>query len=379
MKKRIAIISVLKPVDDPRNYKKIGISLAETNKYEVNIIGHACKNTPTHPNIRFHPVFSYRRLNIRRIFASWKIYKNLIKVKPDLIISNTHELLIVILLYKILFGSKIVYDIQENYYENIRHSKAFPWLFRRPIALYVRVKERLVAPFIDHFLFAERCYLQQLPFATERSEVVENKYISHNFTPGIRTKSEKLRLAYTGTIAEEYGVFDALTFTRQLIHHIPQLQLTIAGFCHSSRLLDQLQKEARENSYINILGGDKLVPHNEILKVINESDFAILPYRLNTYYSARIPTKVYECLSLKTPMIAREQPAWKSLFDEFDAFVFTDFKTVDQETVERILRKKFYTRGNVRMAHWQSEKSKLIAAIEKALQPEQPQKRSPVN
>lgn len=36
---KILIASVLKPADDVRSYSKIGQSLAQTNKYEVNIIG----------------------------------------------------------------------------------------------------------------------------------------------------------------------------------------------------------------------------------------------------------------------------------------------------------------------------------------------------
>lgn len=365
MKKRIAITSVLKPIDDPRNYKKIGISLAETNKYEVNIIGHACKNTPTHPKIKFHPVFKFKRLSFKRIFVSWKIYKTLIKVKPDIIIVNTHELLLVTLLYQIIFGSKIVYDVQENYYQNIRQTQAFPPVLKQLVALYVRAKEWLASPFVDLFLLAEKCYLHELKFTVRNAEIIENKFVSKEFYSIQSPKSHSFRFVYTGTIAEEYGIFDALHFIRALTQYVPNLHFTIAGYCHSPHTLKQLKKETRKHAYINLIGDGELLPHNEILNVINESDFAVLPYRLNTYYSQRIPTKIYECLSLKTPMIVRDNPAWNSLFEEFDAFVITDFRNVDKALVELIVQKKFYTKGDICLAHWESEDKRLVNAIGK--------------
>lgn len=38
-KKVIAVISVLKPVDDTRNFEKVARSVGNTNKYDINIIG----------------------------------------------------------------------------------------------------------------------------------------------------------------------------------------------------------------------------------------------------------------------------------------------------------------------------------------------------
>ena len=50
-KKVIAIISVLKPVDDTRNYEKVAASISNTNKYDINIIGFSANKKPANPNI----------------------------------------------------------------------------------------------------------------------------------------------------------------------------------------------------------------------------------------------------------------------------------------------------------------------------------------
>ena len=121
-KKVIAIVSVLKPVDDTRNYEKVAVTISNTNKYDINIIGFLSKKNPTSPNTNFFPVFSFPRLSLERFLAPLKVYNILLKLKPELIIVTCAELLIVtcaellvdIFLYKILFGCKIIYDVQEN-------------------------------------------------------------------------------------------------------------------------------------------------------------------------------------------------------------------------------------------------------------------------
>ena len=122
-KTKVVIASVLKPIDDTRMLEKFGLSMAETNKYDINIIGFESKNSFAHDYIHFTPINSFNRLSFSRLFKPWKVYRTLIKVKPNIIIANTHELLIVTFLYKILFGAKFLYDVQENYSKSIRSKR----------------------------------------------------------------------------------------------------------------------------------------------------------------------------------------------------------------------------------------------------------------
>ena len=171
----IAIISVLKPVDDTRNYEKVAASISNTNKYDVNIIGFSAKRIPENTNITFHPIFSFNRTSFKRLGASVSVWKKLLKLKPELIIVTAVELLIVSILYKILFGVKIIYDIQENYFRNIVYTDAFSSLIKYPIALLVRFNELVSSVFVSRFFLAEKIYRDQLRFAASNSVTIENK------------------------------------------------------------------------------------------------------------------------------------------------------------------------------------------------------------
>src|SRR5699024_4005215 len=124
----------------------------------INIIGFWSKNIPTIPSMRFFPIFHFKRNNLKRIFASWKYYNLLLEVKPSIIIVTTAELLIVSVVYKILFGSKLCYDVQENYYRNIRYTHTYPKLIRNGLAWIVKAIENCSDKWIDQYFLAEECY-----------------------------------------------------------------------------------------------------------------------------------------------------------------------------------------------------------------------------
>ena len=94
-KRRIVLASVLKPVDDTRMYEKIGVSLADRGNYEVYIIGYPSLHRYIEStSIHFLPLKPFQRLSLQRLLAPFKILKKTIQVQPDLLIVNTHELLI---------------------------------------------------------------------------------------------------------------------------------------------------------------------------------------------------------------------------------------------------------------------------------------------
>lgn len=131
MSKKVAVIaSILKPVDDTRLYEKLGLSMRESNKYQINIIGFEVKKPPIHSEVKFHSLYNGSRFGIRRVWAPWKFLLLLISLKPELVIICTPELLLPGCLYKAVTWNKLWYDVQENYRRNISHQSAYSPLFK---------------------------------------------------------------------------------------------------------------------------------------------------------------------------------------------------------------------------------------------------------
>ena len=360
-RKVIALISVLKPVDDSRNYHKIGVSLAQTNKYDLNIIGFASKKIPVTDFIELHPLFHFKRLSPMRLLAPWRIFFLLIRLKPDLIICTTHELLFATVLYKMLWPCRIIYDVQENYTYNILFSGNYPRLLRRSLAWVVEATERSCSRYIDLFILAEHSYALELPF--ENTIIVENKTALPLRDPATRVPRGSLRFIFAGTIAENYGVFDAIKFVSRLHYMASDVSLVIAGFSPKQEVLNRVRKEISGLRYVELIADNWPLEHGLITGLMASADFALLPYHLDRSLIHCIPTKMYECIALGLPMLVRPNPYWLALCDSYDSALYTDFEYPEPGLLEDLKHKAFYMRGNRADVRWESEKHKLMDAV----------------
>lgn len=366
-KKVIAIISVLKPVDDTRNFEKIAKSLGNTNKYDINIIGFSIKNIPSSQNITFHSVLNFKRNSLKRLLAPITVYKKLLKLNPELIIVTTAELLIVGILYKTLFGAKIIYDIQENYYRNIVYTNSYPALLKYPIALMVRAVELVSSLFIDQCIVAEKVYPGQMKYLSSKAEIIENKAIIPDLVKNMkRVKSNNLVFVYSGTIAEHYGIFDAIDFIINLKAVINHISFIIIGYAAQEKTYKRLQRLTKNLDYIKIIGGDRLVPHNKVLVEMQGADFCLLPYQHNKSTEGRIPTKLYECLAMEKPVIITSNPDWNSIVQSNNAGIIHDFKS-ENHSLSHHFFEKYYGNNLSSQYLWENSSNKLLETVQKII------------
>ncbi|MGW8123968.1 glycosyltransferase [Roseivirga echinicomitans] len=367
-KTKLLIASTLKPIDDSRMYEKFGVSLAKTNEYDVNIIGFASKNTLTHHSITFTPHGPFSRTSVKRLLTPFKIFKIYIKVKPQVIICNTHELLIVSSIYRILFGGQIIYDIRENYVKNIRNTNVFSPILRPFLAAYVRAKELITKPIFDGFILAERVYAKQLGFVPlHKSIVIENKYMPVDVAESDgKAKTEKTVLLYSGTISESNGVFEAIEITEQLHRIDSKINLRIIGYCALKKDLLRLQEAIKGKDYIELIGGDFLVPHAEIIKEIKSADFGLVLKKPNKGVNDdKLLTRLFEYSANKLPMLILNNTTWIRFCDEFNAAIAMDPAKFNAEALlEQMTNTQFYNKGNIAESLWSNEEQKLLDFIE---------------
>ena len=358
---KIVIASVLKPADDVRAFEKMAMTLAAEG-HEVYLIGMPTATPVTPPNIRFMELVPFSRLSWRRMVAPFRIMKKLREVKPQLLIVNTHELLIVGLLNRILFGTRIVYDIQENYYQNILWTSVFsPWI-RRPLAWWVRLKELLLIPFFHRVIFAEKCYTEEVSFAASKAVVIENKAVLPNgFTR--HADNEKLLLAFTGTLGQSTGVFEAIEFADRMYERRADLELHIIGFCSMPEILAEIMSRCSGKTYIKLVAGKMQVGHERIMELIAKANFGIISYPGSPHTARRTPTKLFEYMSARLPILLSDNPRWRALAEPVSAAIMVDFPN---PTLEKILAemnsRNFYTQP-VDEFLWTSEKQKLIDLV----------------
>jgi len=363
----IVVASVLKPVDDVRLYEKFALSLGQTNKYDINIIGFSTKNAPSQYNIKYFPIFNFRRMSIHRVLAPINYWICLRKLQPDLIIVTTAELLPVSCIYKMLFRCKVIYDVQENHYRNIIYNNHYAFLFKWFLALSVRGLESILKYSVDYIIYAERCYEQELRFTSRNYSILENKYKPIK-SASVGTSTSIRNFLYSGTINENYGIFEAIAVFRALYELDDKLHLTIIGHCSYKPTLIKLKNLVKESKNIQLVSGEEPVAHDQIVDQILHSDLGIIAYRSNPSTKNCIPTRMYEYLALQLPMIIPHNPAWEKICNHYKAAISIDFlNNHPAELMESINQYNFYPQGIDDQVVWKKEEHQLLEIIDSVL------------
>jgi hypothetical protein len=358
-KKRVVIASVLKPVDDTRMSEKIGKTLADLNGVEVSVIGSPSSSKVS--GLKSLELNEFSRLSFKRISATWRVLRHVLRINPDVFIVTTHELIFVALIARMFTQSKLIYDIQENYYRNIKFTRTFPAGIRDVLAFYVRAKELLSSPFFHHYFLAERSYEVELNFVGRKFTVLENKAIRPK---SIRTeRSDPFALLFSGTIAETTGVFVAVKLADKLHEVDPRFTLTIIGFCAQKSELIRLWQELASRPFINLIGGEKLIPHDQIIEWIKKAGAGIIAYPQNPSTTGSIPTKLYEYIGYHLPILITRHPQWEDICQPFNAaYSFDPERLAPREIVQFLQNQQVYPK-NLDTVYWDSEAPKLLAII----------------
>jgi glycosyltransferase involved in cell wall biosynthesis len=358
-KKTIVIASILKPVDDTRMAEKIGRTLAELNHVDVFVIGYPAFAKIS--GLNTIELNRFGRLSLKRIFAAWQVLIHVLRIHPKVLIVTTHELLVIALIARLFKGCKLIYDVQENYYRNIKFTKTFPVIIRDLLALYVQTKEIVTSTFFDHYLLAEQSYARELNFIGRKFTVIENKVVRPD---SIMTDGrDPYALLFSGTLAESTGVFVAINIADKLHEVDSRFTLTIIGFCAKKSELARLHQALSSRPFVRLVGGVELVPHSQIIDKIRTCGAGIIAYPDNPSTVTSIPTKLYEYLGYELPILLTPNPSWEAVCAPLKAaYIFDPESVAPREIIQFLQNQHFYKEfpGSV---YWDSEIPKLRAAV----------------
>lgn len=344
-------------------FEKMGLSLSKSDEYDIHIFGQNIGNLPMVKNITFHIHKCPPKLSLTRITTPIKILFNSIKVKPDILICNSIDLLLLMFLNKILFGTKLVYDIRENYNFNITHQSNYTGLKSSLIKSTIKLIESITGRFYDHFFLAEKSYQSEIQFTNPNQTTVLQNTFSNRLYENSKnhpSPSNKPYILYSGTIAEEYGIRDLIQWKKK---SKTSLKLIIAGFCANKALLKWIRNEII-NHDIQIIGGNHLIPHTDIINLIKHASLSVMPYQNNKSVVRCMPTKVFEYTFFKLPILASPYGIWTDFITNHSAGLTVDFNSYDDVDlkINQILNQEtpLYYKTPTKNNSWESIEEKVF-------------------
>ena len=112
---------------------------------------------------------------------------------------------------------------------------------------------------------------------------------------------------------------------------------------------------------MQLIGGDALVPHSEIMESIKTADIGLLPYQFNPSTQNCIPTKLFEYLANGLPVLVPFNKEWEQIVQKNEAGFAIDFTDPAPENIlNRLKAGTFYPNGFPSGVFWEEEEKKLL-------------------
>ena len=354
-KTKIVIASVLKPVDDVRNFEKIATSLADHKNYEIIILGIEGNSSSQSKQIVFKPWREFKRLSFDRFRVQQAFWKTLKQENPDLIICTTFELLVASVVYRLSYRSKIIYDIQEDYFKNLWYQKFYPSGFKHLAGLSIRAMEWALSPFVSGYTLAERIYQNDIRFTRKNLLILENKSL-----PIWRQETnENFKVVFTGTITSYSRAKQAIDLYLQIKDQLPKSTLTVIGHVPVSSYHKLLECSFQNEPDIELKLSQHPVAHAEIINEISSASLGIIGYSPNPVNINKIPTKLYEYTAAKLPYLIQKDTHWSNVGEALGGAIPTDFIQPDlsyiRDRLERIGPSEYTETGH----SWKENEEKL--------------------
>jgi len=367
-KYRIVIASVLKPVTEPRAFAKLAVSMRETSKYHINIIGFCSKNPVKEDGIQFTPVFCRKRTHLFRLFVPFKFLKEVMAYRPHVVIVTTYELLPLAIVAKALLKFKLIYDLQENYSQNVLLNRNGSPMLRHLMAFLIRGIEKVVYRFIDHYFFAEEGYRQQFPHIAQYT-VLENKYAGPPEPLSLPISAERPLFIISGTITPVYGIEKAIHWFLSLRKKFPQARLHIVGHVPLEDFRIRVYELTSGQQGISLNISPKPIHYAAVLDAIRQADVVLMPYDDLDSIRYKMPSKLYESVALHKPILISKNPIWEKFLQKYSAGLAVDFSKIEDAAADfqSLLDLNLYKKSPGDEALWKSEKPKLLRILQQLL------------
>jgi len=194
-----------------------------------------------------------------------------------------------------------------------------------------------------------------------------NKFINK---PKNKSDEKKFVLMYHGSIVERNGLDDLVNAVNILKEKIPGLQLIVYGY---GEYLPVFLEIVEKLNLENIIEFRDLVPIDKIAEIIPNCDIGIIPNKLGPFTQINFPTRIFEYLHMKKPVIVPRTQGINDYFNEESIYYFNSgnvenlaeviFKIYsDQDKAAEVVKKGYEIYQKYR---WENQAKNLIEIYEK--------------
>lgn len=308
MNKVVHLTSMHKPFDTRIFYKEC-LTLKNAGYDVVLIAPHdseEIKNDVLIRNVRIENGRLKRMTN-----TIYQVYKLAIKEKGAIYHFHDPELIPVGLMLK-LRGKKVVYDVHEHYPRMILSKDWIHKVFRIPISLLTNMFEVISSLFFDKIVVV-------LPFIGRRFQrkkvVVVHNYLLRDdlkLNSNIKYRNKPMNVIYHGSITKERGAVEMI-YAIDEVNKTVDTKLMLAGSFDTDELFLKA-KSMPGWKYVDYKGW---IDKKEVMDLLSRSRIGIAILHPVSNHLNCLPSKLFEYMAMKIPIIISDFQMWKSIIDKY--------------------------------------------------------------
>jgi glycosyltransferase involved in cell wall biosynthesis len=230
-----------------------------------------------------------------------------------------------------LLGAKIILDLHDPMPE------VFMSIFQKPeshrwVRLLKRV-ERWSIRFADLVLTPNLAFKQvfvsrgapsrkvNVVMNTPQTEIFNADRLPAGASNDVKPESQRaFSIVYHGSLVERHGLDLAVRAVAKLREQIPGLKLEIYG--EENEYTETVTELAEDLGVATMVSFKGWCPHEKIAEAISAADLGIIPNRRSVFTEINLPTRIFEYLALKKPVIAPRTRGIRDYFDDSQLIMF---------------------------------------------------------
>ncbi|GGH54441.1 glycosyl transferase [Dyadobacter endophyticus] len=306
--KRVLLLSTVHPSADPRIMYKIAPSLQ--SYYEVFCALPGVRGG-LRKNLHLIRLPKFGRLLPRILLAHPIALLKCLPLRPDIVHIFVPELIPLALLFQ-WAGAKVVYEVQENLFKKFaikryNNGLVFKWLFR----FFDRLARRRF-----HLIFTDDAYLEEYRNLTKPFAIIHN-YVSLPVMDTLAHEDARTpgpELFYLGVVSMERCLDTMINALALLKKSYPDCHLHLFGPMRVDK--EELGAIADYGQVMNNITFHGYTDQQVALKYASQAIAGIALLKPVADYPDSFPTKMFEYMALKLPVITSDFPLYKRIVED---------------------------------------------------------------
>lgn len=252
--------------------------------------------------VRIEPIIKFKNRFIRIFLSPILIFFKALQVKADIYHLHDHELIPLIVVFKIFTDAKIIYDVHEHFNGLMMLKKYLNPFIRNLIIKFNYIFEKVFFPQFDFIITATPFIKAEIKKNNPRCESINNFPILSEFNLVDNWGFKKNEICYIGNITKDRGIDKIISALKDI-----NVVLNLAGNYYPENFREELVQipsweKVHEYGFV-----DRITVANIFIKSL--AGLIILqPYEnyINSY-----PNKLFEYMAAGIPIIGSNFKLWK--------------------------------------------------------------------